>query len=548
MVGEISEDGLWIWDGEKWLPNGTFTPPAVNENLSTSPEALTESIISELKFLNSAYWVTSDAKQELALFKQKIQDNKGKLYPRAYLELCEYQYNIGLGEICSRWETHTVLRDMKKISQERLNLVQEAMRYAIKFDLESWEIVCKMIVIEINTDVASYDDNFHQYHSDEVKMNTYINQLETMQEGIHLCYAYSSLCEFYICGIQNEGFDQNIKSRIAASIINTGQKCLNVARKLENWTKCVDSYIMQLTGYLANPSPAMADYCYSEATKLMAEKNVSQLDGLVLKIIRSAELSGRGNGIGEQAQLASSIRIISEINGISESVTDLLFNGFLSISKHNPEITGFLSDIEDDDTTIKSQSSTTSSNSSLLDSIEVTVNGDRVGFSWSSALPGNVKEALRAMNDADQFASVDDLGKYVGISQFDEDTKIKLWSVWRQRLAEFEKIRGNQKQLEINSAASTAITVLFILIGAYFAGATDFYDDYKYLEDVYESNCVGGGVFADIGRDITGVSGDCQELKTFLEDKKWMLLFNPSIFCGLGLICLGIAASGIKWE
>ena len=262
MVGEVSEDGLWIWDGEKWLPNGTFTPPAVNDNLSTSPEELTQSIISELKFFESSLFLPIGAKQELTSFERKIQENQGKLYPHAYLDLCEYQYNVELGELLSGDLSHyTALGDMKNITLKKLKLVEDAMRCAIKLDLENWEIVCKMKTIEINTDAASFDDNYHQYHSDEVKMNTYINQLETMQEGVHLWYAYYSLFEFHLSVFDNEDFDQNMKSRIISKMVTTAQKCSGVANRLEDWRYSFRSKTISLIGYLLDVSPGMSDYC-----------------------------------------------------------------------------------------------------------------------------------------------------------------------------------------------------------------------------------------------------------------------------------------------
>jgi len=107
MVGELTEDGKWMWDGANWVPNLMPTPiSASNEStqkvvmqdsvisgdiIHNDTEAISSAVIAALDRIGLVKGITptEQQKQELEAVDQLVQSHEDELSPEVYYELAE---------------------------------------------------------------------------------------------------------------------------------------------------------------------------------------------------------------------------------------------------------------------------------------------------------------------------------------------------------------------------------------------------------------------------------------------------------------------------
>ena len=581
MVGEISEDGKWLWDGNQWIPNSKFnpnqTPSTDSVNISFQDSVITEPIVTNIyndadsisQGILKAFdelGVTSNILPSVSFMSameekyNQIMNSDTEFHPKVHLTLGKYKrgpaaIKLYLGEDA----TFELLEAMKQVTMLANDNIRMSLRSSIKQGHLDWEYLSNITRSYLDFEITIYENLFDKknrhkvFYESESKIISDLDSINKLPHSVATLMSNVEASDFYMeAATSNSKFGKDEETKFIEKSILYLNKALGQAKDLSLREELVSIYSDLMVRYSAVESFTLAEDSYEEGVRILGDSNLSTSVKLKFYISRGVMLRAdtKNATIVHRSNNQIIIDKLCQDEGINENhskkISDLFYDMIAEAAFNEEELPPPPS--PDIAAGFSTQDSTTSNNTSRLDSIKVTVEGTSVGFTWSSALPANVKEALSAMSEADESASVDDLGKYVGISQFDEATQIKLWSVWRQRQAEFATLIGNQKTINISEAANWSFVVLGLLIGAYFAGATDLYDDYRYLETVYEENCVGGGYFADIGRDITGISGDCDEIKDFLDSKRWMLILNPATFFGAGLICIGLIIFGVEWE
>ena len=481
---QLSPDGNWMWNGTQWVPNPNIVHRSSSNNqkvtlndsvisgdvintVNNSPEAIASGVLAALKEIGIVRGLpASDEQLEKIHEIEELIESNENLSPDVYYSMADKELKLAMNYIEDFQKMRNVLSKAKKYYNQSL---KSSLINGDKF----WEALASSSIDYVEfLEVCFSGTNYLDVDKDKVflfgervieKISEKSKILESANDIKKLVEIHKMKGDAYqVFGNLLRWSDYDNAKTFFDLAINENQKVVNYSNSTNQWEDVANSYSELLDLFTITKNYNMAEMSFKEASTIIEKHNLDDINKFHLYInhLSFVKATKVGMELKNESKLIKDLIYSTGFNsGIQVSVIDKLIeiNDDSDMNLPPPPGPGLLNNVN-------SGISTNEQNHGL-GSIKVIREGSTVQIRWNTALPDDIQKALSVMSDADPLAKLDDLSKYVYIGQFDEQTQVKLWSIWRERQNLFTNILSDHEASE-HSLEMMFFGFFFLIVGA----------------------------------------------------------------------------------
>jgi hypothetical protein len=485
MVGELSEDGKWIWDGTQWIPNSKFnpnqTPSTDSVNISFQDSVITEPIVTNIyndvdtisQGILKAFddlGVTGNILPSVSFLSameekyNQIMNSDTELHPKVHLTLAKYKLGPAAMNLylCAEEASMELLQAMKQLVIPAKDNIRMSLRSSIKQELLDWEHLSN--ITRSHYDLFNKEERRRTFYQSESNIISNIESINKLPQSVATLMSNLEVSDFYMSGTEDNGFGKNELTKFIEKSVLYSNKALAQAKELSLREELVSIYSDLMLRYSAMNSFTLAEASYEEGLSILGSFDLSTSVKLKFYICRGAMLLADTEN-ATMVHRSNNQIIIDKLcqeqrinENKSKKIIDLNYDSIIDAAgiggelppPPNPAL------LNDWNTSIADNGEITQS---MLDSIYLEPKREKDSISvvvhHSLSIPESLNDALTGFAQANPRAGSNDLDKFVSLSQFDQATQNKFWSLWRERVELFAEVLGGNQAADTYSQKSS---------------------------------------------------------------------------------------------